>query len=104
MGCALSVGVNIQRGIMVPIIWCLCTNKIETLSLSAILWPISIYMSNLKQSNKVFFSHEKNNKSVGVRLKFLSSNTKYEKNQFVHIWGVLGEPYVEPRVTKFPGQ
>ena len=23
---------------------------------------------------------------------------------FIHIWGVLGGPYVEPRLTKFSGQ
>ena len=30
--------------------------------------------------------------------KFLSLNPKYEKNIiFFHIWGVLGDPYIEPR-------
>ena len=30
--------------------------------------------------------------------KFLSLNPKYDKNNtFFHIWGVLGDPYVEPR-------
>ena len=38
-------------------------------------------------------------------MKLLSLSPKYDKNIiFVHIWGVLGGPYVEPRSTKIAGQ